>query len=72
MVVSRGRREYFKDGTKLYGEINNIYFHLSEQCIKSKNTFFVPSLVYVAPYVASQFQQKHKDLLGQCSVTYNI
>ncbi|CAG2201835.1 unnamed protein product [Mytilus edulis] len=72
VVVSRGRREYFKDGTKLYGEINNIYFHLSEQCIKSKNTFFVPSLVYVAPYVASQFQQKHKDLLDQCSVTYNI
>ncbi|CAC5370340.1 unnamed protein product [Mytilus coruscus] len=36
VVVSRGRREYFKDGTKLYGEINNIYFHLSEQFIKSK------------------------------------
>ncbi|CAC5396146.1 unnamed protein product [Mytilus coruscus] len=26
VVTSRGRSEYFKDGTKLYGEINQIFF----------------------------------------------
>ena len=70
VVVSRARREYMKEGVKHFGELSNVYFHLSEKCIKSHNNYFVPSLVFVAPYVAEQLKQAHKDLLDQCDIPY--
>ena len=47
IIVSKMRRPYRgKDGNMKEGTFSNVYFHLSEKCVKKQDPYLITSLVF--------------------------
>ena len=47
IIVSKTRRPYRgKDGNMKEGTFSNVYFHLSEKCVKKQDPYLITSLVF--------------------------
>ena len=64
VVVSKMKRTYRgTDGTMREGSLSNVYFHFNEQCVKSKDSYFVPSLLFCPNDLTPHLHNEHRDRL---------
>ena len=63
VLVSNMRREYCVDGEKRRSKLSNVYFHFRVKCVREKQPAFIPSLVYISPFVAQFLNNSHRQLI---------
>jgi hypothetical protein len=69
VIVSRMLRSFNHPNTgEKVNKEGNVYFHLNNKCISSKQPYFHPSIVTVPHWVQSQLTATHISYLRQCGV----
>lgn len=70
IIVTKGQREYMKDGEKRQAKMGNIYFHFNEKCVVKYDCYFLPCLVRVQEDAKTYLTEKHKQLLEHANVDF--
>ena len=69
IIVSKMRRPYRgKDGTMREGTFSNVYFHLSEKCVKKQDPYFITSLVFCPTDLKGHLRPEHRECLSAASI----
>lgn len=63
ITVSKMKRSFFKDGIQKESPLTSIYFQFNEQCIKNKDSYFVPTLLYCPDDLKPHLSDLHKELI---------
>ena len=68
VIVSNMKRGYVKNGIVHEGDFSNVYFHFSETCVKAKDSYFVPALLFCPEDVKPHLSDRHKEVLSAWKV----
>ncbi|XP_062611131.1 uncharacterized protein LOC134272979 isoform X2 [Saccostrea cucullata] len=71
VIVSKMKRPYRgKDGTMKEGALSNVYFHLSEKCIKKQDPYFISSLVFCPEDLKGHLLPEHREYLTAANIKF--
>lgn len=71
VIVSKMKRPYRgQDGTMKEGPPSNVYFHLSEKCIREKDSYFISSLVFCPEDLKMHLRPEHREYLTAANIKF--
>ena len=71
VIVSNMKQTYVKNGIVQEGDFSNVYFHSNEACVKTKDAYFVPALLFCPEDIKPHLNDRHADVLRAWNVNFH-
>lgn len=70
VIVGKSRRKFYdQQGNQKEGKLGNVYFHFNADCVRIKNSFFVPFLCRLQEGVLDYLLPIHRQLLTHAGIS---